>query len=601
MCHMFSTKKGTFAAKPRPFTIIIQTNMKKTLLSLAVLLTLALRAQAQIVITEIMYNPPESGVDSLEYVELYNNSSSAVDVSGWTFSQGFNFTFPAGTSIAANQYVVICVNPAAMQNNFGLSNAYAWDMGGALTNGGEDIELRDGNGNVIDYVDYKNAAPWPVEPNGGGASLVLCDPSADNSLPVSWQAAPTPVNGLIINNRQVFASPGAAAGCTGGNSLSATNDNVTVPNFKAVAINPLGNDLLPNPVTIFQVLGQSGSGAVNIVNTTINYTPAANFCGSEEITYRVCDANTCDTAVITVKVRCYPNYSIAQVSNETATGAPDSAGVACTLTGTVYGINLRPVNNNQPSLLFTLIDNQGNGIAVSSLNGQFGYSVQEKDIITVRGVIGQFSGLTEIQPDTINKVSANNPLLAPTVVTSLSEATESKLIRINNLRLIDPAEWTTGSGSSGFNVRAVSDANLSDTILIRIDRDAADLYNSPAPPSPFNLTGLGGQFDGSSPFNTGYQVLPRYIADISTLSSTSAVDFSSFVTIGPNPTSERLRVLSSIDFDQITVFDTTGKTVFSAANPGNILLIHTLNWSNGLYHIRFMKAGKVWSTTVVKQ
>ena len=39
-----------------------------------------------IVITEIMYNPPESSTDSLEFIEIYNNEISAVDLTGYSLS-----------------------------------------------------------------------------------------------------------------------------------------------------------------------------------------------------------------------------------------------------------------------------------------------------------------------------------------------------------------------------------------------------------------------------------------------------------------------------------------------------------------------------------
>ncbi|MCB0543477.1 MAG: lamin tail domain-containing protein, partial [Saprospiraceae bacterium] len=86
--------------------------MKKTILTLQFALLLFLTANAQIVITEVMFNPPPSGTDTLEYIELYNNSGSSVDISGWHFTEGVTFTFPAATSLAANAYVVITENEA---------------------------------------------------------------------------------------------------------------------------------------------------------------------------------------------------------------------------------------------------------------------------------------------------------------------------------------------------------------------------------------------------------------------------------------------------------------------------------------------------------
>jgi hypothetical protein len=48
---------------------------------------------------------------------------------------------------------------------------------------------------------------------------------------------------------------------------------------------------------------------------------------------------------------------------------------------------------------------------------------------------------------------------------------------------------------------------------LRIDADV-NLFSQPAPVGPFDVIGIGGQFDNSSPFTAGYQLLPRYIQDI---------------------------------------------------------------------------------------
>ncbi len=581
--------------EPANFPTIKLSNMKKSILALPFLFLLAFAAHAQIVITEIMFNPPPSGTDTLEYIELYNNSGATVDVSGWHFTQGVTFTFPAGTSMASHSYVIITENVTYFSDRFPGLTTFLWD--GALTNSGEDIELTTSDSSqVIDYIDYTGANLNPLM-NGGGASLVLCDPNSDNSILSNWQAATTPT-GVFIAGIQIIANPGAASGC----SLIATNDNQAVASGQSVKIPVLANDVLSSPLAGPLVIVSSptqGSATVNPDNT-ITYSSNAGFCGVDMFSYQVCDNGGCDTAMVSIQVKCYASYPIGQVTSSNAQGEADSLGVDCELQGTVYGVNLRPVNNNQPALLFTLIDDNGNGIAVSSLSGDLGYTVQEKDKVTVRGTIGQFQGLTEIQPDYIVKNSANNPLLAPLVVTQLGENTESKLIKIKNLHFVDPAEWTTGVGTSGFNARAVSDDHPLDTILIRIDRDV-ETYNAAVPAEPFDLTGIGGQFDNTSPYTAGYQVLPRYNPDISTLTATKEANFSTLVQISPNPASDRLLIRTEATFDRIDIFSAAGVLVKTLKKPSLFEQIQVNALNSGVYFVQFEKDGAVWTTRFVKQ
>ncbi|MBK8196487.1 MAG: T9SS type A sorting domain-containing protein [Lewinellaceae bacterium] len=189
--------------------------------------------------------------------------------------------------------------------------------------------------------------------------------------------------------------------------------------------------------------------------------------------------------------------------------------------------------------------------------------------------------------------------MLPFSVDQLSENTESRLIRVNNLHFVNPAEWTTGMGASGFNVRAVSDDHPLDTISIRIDRDI-ETYNAPVPSEPFNVTGLGGQFDASSPYTSGYQILPRYNADISTLTGVKAADFSAQVQISPNPVSDRLLVQTEVAFDRILLFTATGAWIKTLENPSLSEQISTRQLPEGMYFIRFEKDGAVWTSRFVK-
>lgn len=170
-------------------------------------------ASAQVVITEIMYNPPESGQDMHEFIEIHNAGATAVDLSGYSFASGVEFTFPDGTSLAAGAYMITTVNSEAINNTFGIANAMQWTAG-SLSNGGELIQLADANGTVVDEVDYDDGSGWSSLADGSGPSLILCDVNADNTLAENWSTSNNAIAGTDI-----FASPAAAEACASGPSV----------------------------------------------------------------------------------------------------------------------------------------------------------------------------------------------------------------------------------------------------------------------------------------------------------------------------------------------------------------------------------------------
>ena len=174
------------------------------LFTLCLLCGLALSANAQLVITEIMYNPPESGRDSLEYIEIYNNSASDLDMDGYTFSEGVVFQF-SDFILGAMEYIVVCVDTAVLERVMGIEDAFQWESGG-LSNGGEDIAILDAQGNLADIVDYENGGDWPSDANGNGPSLELCDVNRDNNDASNWKAS-NGAKGIIINGNELKGSP----------------------------------------------------------------------------------------------------------------------------------------------------------------------------------------------------------------------------------------------------------------------------------------------------------------------------------------------------------------------------------------------------------
>ncbi|MDP6084283.1 MAG: lamin tail domain-containing protein [Verrucomicrobiota bacterium] len=138
-----------------------------------------------VVINEVMFNPPGDH-RSGEYIELFNRDTEAIDLSGWRFVDGVNFAFSSGTSIAAGGYLVIAADADYVRQVYKLNNVLG-NYGGELSNPGELLRLEDAFGNLADEVDYRNHGDWPDWTRGGGSSMELVNPWADNRLSSAWR------------------------------------------------------------------------------------------------------------------------------------------------------------------------------------------------------------------------------------------------------------------------------------------------------------------------------------------------------------------------------------------------------------------------------
>lgn len=163
---------------------------------------------APIVMTEINYRSPIVGSDSLEFIELYNNGTAAVDLHNFYFSKGIEYTFPT-LMLNPQSYVIVAKSSAYMTNYFNVPS-YQWNTGQALTNQGEAIVLKDLYGYVIDSVYYMPSLPWDTLANGKGPSLELCDPNSNNALAANWRHA-IEYKAKLPTGDSLWASP--LAGC----------------------------------------------------------------------------------------------------------------------------------------------------------------------------------------------------------------------------------------------------------------------------------------------------------------------------------------------------------------------------------------------------
>lgn len=165
----------------------------------------------KVVINEIHCNP-DLPYELVEFVELYNSKDVAIDLSGWHFSRGIEFTFPAGTMIGSGQYLVVTEDAGVrtlapttnVASKYGTAPAKIFGpFAGGLSNDGERIKLCDASGVEIDEVNYGHGFPWPTV-GDFGRSMQLVHADLDNDLAGSWRSAsPTPGdanNGVLVAN-----------------------------------------------------------------------------------------------------------------------------------------------------------------------------------------------------------------------------------------------------------------------------------------------------------------------------------------------------------------------------------------------------------------
>ena len=86
-----------------------------------------------VVINEIMYHPSSQNPRE-EYVEILNRGATNVNVSGWKFTKGIDFTFPSNTVLKAASYLVVAAHRESFTNKYPAVTNYVGNWAGRLGN-----------------------------------------------------------------------------------------------------------------------------------------------------------------------------------------------------------------------------------------------------------------------------------------------------------------------------------------------------------------------------------------------------------------------------------------------------------------------------------
>ena len=120
-----------------------------------------------------------------DWIELYNNSSNALDLSGYYLtddaSDQFKWSFPDGSIIAANDFLIVWSDDDTAQE--GLHTNFK------LSSSGEALYLSDNTGSIIDEIVFpiqETDISYGRYPNGTGAFTFMSPTyNAENTITTS--------------------------------------------------------------------------------------------------------------------------------------------------------------------------------------------------------------------------------------------------------------------------------------------------------------------------------------------------------------------------------------------------------------------------------
>jgi hypothetical protein len=198
-----------------------------------------------VVINEIYYNDPPD-FDADDWVELYNNGTSAVDLSGWFLRDSdtsHRFELPPGSLLYPGEYLVVCQNASDFKTAYPDAADPAGDLPFGLSSQGDCIYLYSSTNALVDSVPYGITDPWPDEPATLGLSIELIHPAYNNALGINWTASASP-----------HGSPGAH-----NSTFTGTNENELPESPPEPFL-----EVHPNPVSLFSQIRYEVSASGNI-------------------------------------------------------------------------------------------------------------------------------------------------------------------------------------------------------------------------------------------------------------------------------------------------------------------------------------------------
>jgi hypothetical protein len=598
----------------------------KKLYTLVLLVLVALTSQAQVVISQVYGGGGNSGATlNKDFVELFNKSTTAVDISGWSIQYQsatnntavwFVNTIPASTIIQPGKYFLIAFGTAGANGAALPTPDFDYTTGTpaplqlsatsgrvALVNNATALAIgcNTGNSNIIDLIGY--------------GSTTICFEGTAPATGLSAVLAAIRLNGGCNDNNQNSTdfSTGTPAPR---NSSTAANTCSTSP---SLAIASPVNNTIYSPVTTSAnislsisnfVVGNPGSGIDGHIHYTVN---------------GVMQPMKYDTAPIALTSLTPGNYTV-YVELVNNSHVPISPAVNATVTFTIAAYNVvadlaalrAHVTANGAGKYYQVSSNPVITFKRTTRNQKYiqdgSAAIVIDDATTAPGVItttmnvgdaisglkGQsllFNGLLELTPIENATVASSGNTVTPQVVTIADvlanlENYESELVQITGVTF--DATATNFAANANTPITAPT-ASVFRSVFTATE---VDYIGQPIPTTARTINAFPGENTVSVPSPSIYFVA-RSLADIN-LSSTS-FDNINGLTMYPNPLSGNTLYLTSSANAAMSVqiFDLLGKEVLKANVVNNAVNVSGLN--AGVYMVKVTEEGKTATRKLVIQ
>ncbi|WP_053002268.1 T9SS type A sorting domain-containing protein [Kordia jejudonensis] len=234
------------------------------------------------------------------------------------------------------------------------------------------------------------------------------------------------------------------------------------------------------------------------------------------------------------------------------------------------------------------IQDSGAGILIDDTAGTLSAPLNIGDgVIGLQGELSQFGGVLQFVPTAnVPGASTTGNTITPIDVTvaellANGETYESRLIRLVDVTFDAADVGGMFADNTNYDVTVVGGADMT---VCRVSFGDEDIVMATIPNTHVNITGLGGEFNGTR------QVLPRYASDIEDALSTEEFGRASF-SMYPNPANGNTVTIASAtnSTKEVKVYSIIGKQVI------NTTITNTLNIADlqsGVYVVQITENGK---------